>query len=183
MREEVRQEILHDLSRASEILKVKEAKDLPELAELSDHAIKNIAIHKDLDLVSVTVLIYSISKIVTKLTIKDHSELVRTLDEAINGLETRNLRKYNLAIKALYEHVKKCNAKVKLHLQDVMHAARIKKGSSLLQEGLSIGQAAGLMGISNWDLQAYASKTILGEHTEAIPAKKRLELALGLFSK
>lgn len=183
MNELVRQEILHDLSRASEILKVKEAKDLQELTELSDHAIKDIALHKDLDLVSVTVLIYSISKIIAKLTVDDHQELVKTLDNAIDGLGTKNFRKYNLAIKALYEHVKQCNAKVKIHLQDVMHAARIKKGSSLLQEGLSIGQAAGLMGISNWDLQAYASKTILGEHTEAIPAKKRLELAMGLFLK
>ncbi|HLC52605.1 MAG TPA: hypothetical protein VJI98_05145 [Candidatus Nanoarchaeia archaeon] len=181
MKEVVRLEVLHDLSETSKILKVKETKDLEELANLSDHSIKNIALYKDLELVSVTVLIYSIYKIISRLSKDDHVFLVQTLDRAIEGLETKNFGKYNLAMKIMYKHVRQCNAKVRLHLQDVMDAARIKKGSSLLQEGLSIGQAAGLMGISNWDLQAYAGKIMLGEHTETFPAKKRLERAMRLF--
>jgi len=47
---------------------------------------------------------------------------------------------------------------------------------------LSIGQAAGLMGLSNWDLQQYASKTrALNSHHETIPATKRLAIALKFF--
>ena len=82
----------------------------------------------------------------------------------------------------ILEIAKKCHAGVKEHLQDVMHAARIKKGTTLLQRGLSIGQAAGLMGLSNWDLQSYAAHTTAFEpHTEAILARVRMGTALKLF--
>jgi len=47
---------------------------------------------------------------------------------------------------------------------------------------LSIGQAAGLMGLSNWDLQVYAGKTTaISEHKENIPVDKRIKIALQLF--
>jgi len=52
----------------------------------------------------------------------------------------------------------------------------------LLQHGLSIGQAAGLMGLSNWDLQQYVGKTVfMDQHREQFPAKKRFRLALDIF--
>ena len=63
-----------------------------------------------------------------------------------------------------------------------MDAARIKKGAVLLQKGLSLGQAAGLMGLSNWDLQEYAGRTVvLGAHVEKVQARKRLNVAFKLF--
>ncbi|MEK6809961.1 MAG: hypothetical protein AABY40_04760, partial [Nanoarchaeota archaeon] len=56
------------------------------------------------------------------------------------------------------------------------------KSAALFEKGLSIGQAAGLMGLSNWDLQAYAGKTTaLDQHEESIPATKRVSTALKLF--
>jgi len=71
---------------------------------------------------------------------------------------------------------------VKEHLQDVMQAARIKKGTALLEKGLSVGQAAGLMGLSNWDLQQYAAKTTaLRFEAETLPAKERMKLAFSMF--
>ena len=71
---------------------------------------------------------------------------------------------------------------IKEHFNDVMVAARIKKSASLLSKGLSIGQAAGLMGLSNWDLQQYAGhSTTYEEHKEKLPAVKRLRTALKLF--
>ena len=183
MKDVVKREILHDLIQTCNILKVKESKDFGELKALSEHAIENIAIHKDLELVSITVLIYSIYKIIGKLNTKDHQILVKGLETAINGLKINHFGKYNRAIKQLYNHIKKSNAKIKTHLQNVMDAARIRKGTSLIQHGLSIGQAAGLMGISNWDLQAYAGKNVvLGKHTETMPAVERLKFALGLFT-
>ena len=101
---------------------------------------------------------------------------------AKENLTSGKLGSYNRNIKDLFVIVRSCNAKVKEHLSDVMHAARVKKGTVLLDKGLSIGQAAGLMGISNWDLQVYASKTkVLSGHKEKIPAKKRMSVAFDLF--
>ena len=182
MKGAVKKEILFDLGKAIEILKKTDPGDGEELKQLSDHAIEDVALHKDLDLISVTVLIYSIYKVLNLMKDEDKKDLVTELENARNNLNQRNLGRYNRNIKSLFSIVRSCNAKVKVHLQDVMYAARIKKGAVLLQKGLSIGQAAGLMGLSNWDLQQYASKTTIAESFKvSAPAKKRLQFALKLF--
>lgn len=178
----VKKEILYDLAKTIEILEVREAKDLEELKSLSDHAIEDVALHKDLDLISVTVLIYSLYKMCGGLAAVDYNSIVAELRNAQQTLQQGNLSKYNRSIKTLYVLVQRCNVKVQEHLQDVMQAARIKKGTALLEKGLSIGQAAGLMGLSNWDLQQYAAKTVaLAQHAESIPAAKRLKTAFSIF--
>lgn len=182
MNEAIKKEILGILSKTITILEVREEEDMEELKELSDHAVEGVALHKDLDLISVTVLVYSLYKIAKCIPPKEHQEVLKELKFAKDALGQGNLGKYNKGIKSLYGAVRKCNAKVKEHLQDIMTAAKIKKGAVLLQKGLSLGQAAGLMGLSNWDLQHYAGKTIaLEQHREAVPAKKRMAAALKIF--
>ena len=182
MKEDIRKEILGDLQGAIAILTTRESKDIEELKTLSDHSIEDIAVQKDLELVSVTVLLYSIYKTVTSIDAKIYDQLLKELQNAASSLEQRNLSRYNSSIKKLYEIIRTSDTKVKEHLNDVMQAARIKKGATLLQRGLSIGQAAGLMGLSNWELQQYAGKsTALDQHTEKIPAQTRMKKALQLF--
>ncbi len=182
MKEAVKKELLEILSKTIRILEIKEDKDLEELKELSNQAVEGVALHKDLDIISVTVLIYSLYKIATRLPPKDYQEILTELKFAKDALEQGNLGKYNRNIKSSYNIVRKSNTKIREHLQDIMHAARIKKGAVLLQKGLSLGQAAGLMGLSNWDLQQYAGKTtVLEQHKEAVPAKTRMTLALKIF--
>jgi hypothetical protein len=63
-----------------------------------------------------------------------------------------------------------------------MHAARIKKSASLLRKGLSVGQAAGIMGLSNWDLQQYVGHTTDQEHpSETVDPILRVRNALAIF--
>ena len=113
---------------------------------------------------------------------EDHSTILKTLRLARKNIQNKRFGAYNSNIKRLFRSVQNCNAKVKEHLQTVMEAARIKKGSVLLQKGLSIGQAAGLMGLSNWDLQKYASSTsFFSDHHEKIQVHLRLKQALNLF--
>ncbi len=181
MKEVIKKEIVHDLTQAIEILGEKDIKDFEELKELSDHAIENVALYKDLDIISITVLIYSIYKVATLVKDSDHQELVNRLISARENLKQNKFGKYNSSIRSLFAIVKRSNARVKVHLQDVMQAARIKKGTVLLERGLSIGQAAGLMGLSNWDLQEYAGKTTSLEPHETVPAKMRLLRALNIF--
>ncbi len=182
MEEEVKKEILYDLAEAIRIIEEREEKDVEELKTLSDHAIDDVALHKDLDIVSITVLIYSLYKVISQMEKQDYENLLSELENAKKNLEQDNLGKYNKSVKTLFEIVRGSSDKIKEHLQDVMHAARIKKGTALLQKGLSIGQAAGLMGLSNWDLQYYAGRTTsLEQHQEKISASKRLRKALNIF--
>jgi hypothetical protein len=182
MKKEVKKEILHDLGQTIQILEQKDIQDPEELKKLSNHSISIVAAYKDLDVISITVLIYSIYKVVDRLEQNDYKLLQNHLKSALQSLKQGDLHKYNSAIKNAYRIVKRSTSKVKEHLQDVMDAARIKKGSILLQAGLSMGQAAGLMGLSNWDLQDYASKTVyMGGHHEAIKIVSRYNNALRLF--
>ncbi len=182
MNNQIKKEVLYNLDQAIRILDVREAKDIEELKSLSDHAIEDVAVHKDLDLISVTVLIYSLYKIANSLEKADYDQVLMELKFARKHLSEGNLGKYNRSIKNIYALIEQRNVQVREHLQDVMQAARIKKGTVLLDKGLSIGQAAGLMGLSNWDLQQYAAKTVvLGQHRESIPVKKRLRTAFTLF--
>ncbi|MBI4983318.1 hypothetical protein HZC32_01625 [Candidatus Woesearchaeota archaeon] len=182
MKAVITEDLLDVLSRVIAILETKDNQDPEELKKLSDHAIEDIAAHKDLDLVSISVLIYSIYKILLQLSPEDYADLLTELKNAEKQLEQNNLGRYNFSIKKLYEIVKKSDSQIKVHLQDVMQAARIKKSATLLHKGLSIGQAAGLMGLSNWDLQQYVGKTVYTEPSkETYPESKRLALALTFF--
>ena len=182
MKEVVKKEIVKDLIKTQEILNKKDPSISLQLKELSDHAIEDVALQKDLDLISVTVLIYSLGKVVQRMPPEELKDLSVEIGFAIKFLKDNSLSRYNKAVKTMFKIVKKSNAKVKLHLQDVMQAARIKKGAILLGKGLSIGQAAGLMGLSNWDLQSYAGKTTMLEFAkETIKEDRRLNLAMKLF--
>jgi hypothetical protein len=178
----IKKEILNDLRQILEVFESNNPKVRQVLEKLSNHAVEDVALYKDLDIISITVLIYSLHKTIRCLTTTHKLQLVKALQRAIGALESGNLGKYNANIKQLFFVVKECNADVKNHLQDVMQAAKIKKGTALLQKGLSMGQAAGLMGLSNWDLQEYAAKTTaLSEHTESMRASIRLDQAFTLF--
>ena len=182
MKDVVKKEILYDLDNAIKILQLRENVDHEQLKTLSNHAIEDAAAYKDLDIISVSVLIYSIYKTVSCLDEEKYSLVLKYLSQSQTSLQHNEFGKYNAAIKRVFRTIKECSGHVREHLQNVMQAAKIKKGTVLLKKGLSIGQAAGLMGLSNWDLQQYASKTtyLEGGH-EAVTATKRLERALKLF--
>jgi hypothetical protein len=175
----IKKEILYDLEKAVASL---EQRNFVQLEKLSEHTIEDVAVQKDLELVTVTVLLYSLFKVAKSLSDEEIAAIVKSLTFTGKHLQQGNLGGYNRGIKKLYRLVKQDSAEVKMHLQNVMNAARIKKGTSLLQRGLSIGQAAGLMGLSNWDLQIYAGKTTaLDPHDEKLPATKRVKTAMKLF--
>ncbi len=182
MKEAIKKEIILVLAQTINVLSKGDIDEAEELKKISDQAVEHVALHKDLDLISVTVLVYSVYKVIQSMRAEDFQELLQQLTAAKTALQNLNFGVYNRSIRRCYEIVKSSNAEVKLHLQDIMQAARIKKGTALLERGLSIGQAAGLMGLSNWDLQQYAGKTTaLEPDRQAVPAVKRLQLAYKLF--
>src|SRR3990167_6757539 len=115
MDEVIKKEILYDLSEAINILERKDKNDVDQLRVLSDHGIEDVAVHKNLDLISVTVLIYSLYKIVNSIPEKDFQAIIQELQKAKSGLDKNQLGKYNNSIKIVFNLVRKSNAKVKVH--------------------------------------------------------------------
>jgi hypothetical protein len=181
MRGVIKKEILKDLNSVIEIIRNKEVKDSEELSKLSNQSTTLVATYKDLDLISITVLIYSLSKTVQSLSDEDYKDFLTEIQRTYKYLQQGNFGYYNKSVKSLFNIIKRSSDQVKTHLEDVMHAARIKKGAILLQKGLSLGQAAGLMGLSNWDLQQYAGRTTSLSFKTTISAKARLSTAFDVF--
>ena len=183
MKEVVKKEILYDLRETIKILERKDDKDIRQLRILSNHAIEDVALHKDLDMISITVMVYSLFKTIHCIKKEDYQRLINNLKMAEKSLNNNNFGSYNKNIRAIFRIIHSCSKEVRKHLQDVTQAARMKKGAVLLEKGLSIGQAAGLMGLSNWDLQGYASKTTALEIShEKVSAAKRLKKAFTIFN-
>jgi len=105
MKQLIKKEIIHDLSEAIKILEVREAKDYEELKTLSDHGIENVALHKNLDVISITVLIYSIYKTLFCLKTEDYEFVVEHLTKARDTLKRGNLGLYNNYLKKLFSRI------------------------------------------------------------------------------
>ncbi len=174
--------LVKDLRKAVTILEAKSEHSAQELKKLSDHTIEDVALYKNLDAVSLAVFIYSLHKTVHCLDDANHALLLKEMKKAANKLDERNLGAYNQGLKRAFAIVKKCNAEIKTHVQDVFHAAKINKGTTLLEHGLSIARAAQVMGISRWELTEYVGKRrVLQEAHEKFSVTKRMQHALSLF--
>ena len=182
MKEEIRKALIGFLNRLIKTLRIRNEKDIEDMKEISDEAIRQSAIHKEGDAVSFAVMVYSLYKIIKEISDEEYEDIATELNFARKSLQENNLGRYNKNIKTIFSLVSKSNAKIKTHLQDVLQAARIKEGVHLFKHGLSIGKAAEMMGLSTWDLLGYAGKTEYMEgHKELTSIKKRVAYTLKLF--
>lgn len=183
MKRIVKQSLLKDIDLAISILETSEQSDLEKLKELSDHTIKDVALYKNMDAISLAVLVYSVYKVLPCITDENLKNILAELKSAKKYLNESKFGRYNSSLETLFKIVKTCSSKLSVHLQDVLHAAKIKKGTTLLEHGLSASRTADLMGISKWELLDYTGQTNVMEVSEEIvSAKKRVSLALDIFA-
>ncbi len=179
----MRQSLIKDIGRTISILK----KDIlvagVDLKNLSEHVIADVALYRNVDAATLAILIYSIYKSLPCIPADKQKELIESLDKLQSHIQKKEFTKYNDSIKELFELLRACNSQIKTHIQDVFYAAKIRKGTDLLEQGLSLARAADLMGVSRWDVLQYGgTKVTQVEHTESWPAAKRLKLARSIFA-
>ena len=184
MDEIVRKDALKILNKVVDILEVKEEKDTVELKNLSDRTIHNSSIFQDEVSVSMTVLVYALSKIIErKQDSLDYKNLLELLRMARKQLYDYEEKQFNNTIKNLFSEISKIDDKLKLYVQEVINQAQVKKGYKLYEHGLSLAKASEILGISQWELMNYAGKTKLSEYVyDVVDVRTRLKLARGLFS-
>lgn len=182
MDEVVKKDILKVLSDVSAILEVEEEKDIAELRELSNHTIHNASIFQDGDSVGIAILIYSLSKVIERREGKmNYKVLLKLIDEAKRDLESNRIDGYRKVIKKFFKFISTIDSKLKLYIEEVINQAEIKKGSKLYAHGISLGRAAEVLGISQWELMFYIGKTKLTDVRGGVGVKERLNYARGLF--
>jgi len=181
MKDRVKEDILAVLDRAIAILMTKEERDLVELKGLSNNTIHNASVFQDKDSVTVAIVIYSLSKILERKGELSFSILDK-LNIAKQELQKDNFKGYRKLMKDLLKEISKIDSRLELFIEKVIEQAEIKKGSKLYEHGISIAQAADILGISPWELMSYIGKTkivdraVVGENIKA-----RLNFARGLF--
>ena len=175
----VQQDILNVLSQSKEILRQRNSF---KLKELSNHTIHNASIFQDEDSVSVAVVIYALSKLLER-TLVNTDQVIHLVEEAERALKAGRHDAYQKAMKRIFSFISRIDNKLKLYIDEVIMQAQVKKGSKLYDHGISMAQAAGILGISQWELMEYVGKTqMIDKYPERLNIRKRLRLAHELFN-
>lgn len=177
MRAPVKKDILSILKKSKDILR---KKDSFMLRELSNHTIHNASIFQDEESISIAVIMYSLSKIIERGKL-DIRKTLSMINSAKRYLEKEDFVNYKHTIKHMLKFISRIDSKLKLYIEEVVKQAQIKKGSKLYDHGISIGQAAELLGISQWELMNYVGKTSIVDRFPSPDVEKKLEIVKELF--
>ncbi len=173
----VKTDILKVLNSASMMI---EKGDTMGLKELSNHTIHNASIFQDEDSVTIAVIIYTLAKIFEREN-RCEMSIVPIINSAKKNLFENNLESYKLNLTKIYTHIKNHDSKNKLYIQEVIQQAGVKKSSKIYDHGVSLGQAASILGVSQWELMEYIGNTSITDNFEPDNLKKRLSTARKLF--
>jgi len=178
----VKKDILKILIRALDILEEREEKDIVELKDLSDHTIHNSSIFQDKDSISLAILIYSLSKIIERKGYID-KKIETMLRQSKDYLKRDNFDGYDKTIKDIFKLISRIDLQLKMYVQEVIDQAQIKKGTRIYEHGISLAQAASILGISQWDMMGYIGKTkIIDVAQKRTDVKERLRFTKNLFN-
>jgi len=180
----VKKDIILILNKIKTILEVQEEVDIPEIKDLSNQTIHNSSIFQHEDSISIAILTYSLSKIIEREQGNLNYNPIRDLvSKALFQLKKDSYDNYRNNIKKLFEIIKSIDSKLKFYIQEVINQSEIKKAGRIYAHGISIGRAAEILGISQWDLLLYIGQTTLPEVEEAIiNVRERLKFTRRLFS-
>lgn len=175
---------------------LKEAKDAIaqndsyKLKSLSDQTIHAATIYQDADNILVSVVVYSMSKIIERETYKRmpgwkefYNILIKNLDLAISSIEKNQQEKFVLALGTIRNSINMIEGDLPIYIKDIFYKAGINKAFKLYEHGLSAEKTASMLGISLWDLATYIGQSTVSEshHNESIPVKDRIKLAQDFF--
>ncbi|MFH1439998.1 MAG: hypothetical protein ABIG89_05500 [Candidatus Woesearchaeota archaeon] len=178
MDEKVRKDII---SLLDEVIKSLEKKDVIKLGFLSNKIIHCASIFQDEYSISAAVIVFALSKIIQRKNYIDQ-RVILVLKKAVTHLRKYQINKYSKDIKRLITFISNTDSKLDLYIQHVIDEAEVKKASKIYEHGISLGQTAQLLGISQWELMRYIGHTKIAEDfVEKINIKDRLRYVDSLF--
>lgn len=164
---EAKKEVIAVLQEAADAIKQKRYFDLHAI---SDHILHTIIIYQDKDVVEIAIAIYAINKILEKEKYALHPKvkgfvkiMLDLLKETKTSLQKNDIDGFHENLKDISEKIHSFSASIKFYIDDVLHFARIKKGTRLYEHGLSLGKAAELVGVAKWDLMPAIGETAIHE--------------------
>lgn len=138
-----------------------------KILELSNQMIHDSSVFQEKILLKYSTLLYVLSKMIARQKAKSKSldlgpvfcQIYDKLKKIHENIKRKKLKALDRNMKETFEIISKNDSKFNIYVQDIIHSTMIKKGSQLVQHGLSIETVSDLTGLNQWDLYAYLGKT------------------------
>jgi hypothetical protein len=160
------------------------------IKNLSNQVIHNSSINQDLDVISIAVILYSLSKIIERESYKQYANwhhfyksYLRGIDILIKALEKNDLEEFRKEINFVTHLINNLSGNLKIYINDVFRKAQINKASKIYDHGISMEKTAKILGISVWELAEYAGQSRIADINLSVtlPIKERIKIAQDAF--
>lgn len=183
---DITQEVLDDSLKVLEkTIRAINTNNLMDLEKISNEVIHNATVEQDSISTNISKIVYGIFKLDRHSLVKSIplsvkpivSGLIKIHDILGNGKVTLFLEECEKFILVL----EKIGSDI--HLHNVIDRAGVKKGGKVYDHGISVGQAAKTMNVSQWELYPYIGTTKLNDYPSDVDkrVKKRIEYTRRLF--
>ena len=165
--------------------------DAAKLKALSNETIHNASVYQDPGNISVAVLVYALSKLIERSDfkqIKNWNKFIKKINLffslAISALKQDNFNKYEDYLAQARKSINSISINLKPYIEEVLRKASINKASKIYEHGISLGQTAKILGITQWELSEYAGQTRAPDisYDITLDVQKRAKLAMEFFS-
>ena len=165
--------------------------DVIKLRELSNQTIHSASVFQDTGSITIAVIVYALSKIIEKretLKIINWKIFIKKIEGiislSIKALKEDKIDKYEKYMALLRKTISSTALNIKPYIQDVLRKASINKASKIYEHGISLGQTAEILGITEWELSEYSGQTRVADtgYNITLGVAKRAKMALEFFS-
>ncbi len=180
----------HLIRILKETQKALKTKNTFQLQSLSNKTIHSASIYQHTDYIIIAIIIYSLSKIVSKkdsLQIPDWDFFVKNVNSNLSGavisLKNEDSKRFLEDLKKTKTEITNLSISLKPYINEVLRKASINKASRIHEHGISLGQTANLLGITQWELSEYIGRKELTDkkYSQTINTKVRAKMALEFF--
>jgi hypothetical protein len=183
-------EFEHILAILKQVKKALDTKDYVTIKKLSDEVIEHASVHQDVDLISVAVILYALSKLIER---EDYSKgkpwhvfyrkFCRNISDMIVALQKRDVKVFRDEISANRTLIDGLGSDLRTYMKDVFIKAKINKASKIYEQGISMEKTAKILGISLWDVAEYTGQKGMQDFnlSMSMPLKNRIKLAEEIF--
>jgi predicted nucleic acid-binding protein len=151
--------VTQDVQRViDETIKALKANDSRGIENISNTVIHNASVFQDEKTIEIAIAIYALSKI-AKHQPQLNDQFAGLLVHLGELFKNKQYHAYSRSIKHLLEKITEVDDQTSDYASHVISRAKIQKGTGLYYHGISLGQSACALGISQWELYSFVGKT------------------------
>lgn len=157
-----------------------EDEDSAALRDISNKAIEEAVMNEEPLLVNISLIAYSLSKLVTKPHLLKSPKWIVFKKDILDHLQQVPTEKL---LEQAIKDVIKFDAETGNYVEDLIYKARVKQASRAYALGLSLGKAASLTNVPKEELSRYVGKTLIHERpfVQSKTVRERYKIARDVF--